>query len=145
MVRKKRLWVWNIIIVLTILVCLAVFALHLKTYTREAPDKLTLISGFYSSEIDYNEIENISMVPKIPEMERVSGFSVWAVEKGIFRDTIQNMVGIRVYVDDLTQAKIKLEQKNAPNIYFNFKDSLLTRSYFDLFSTKLEENKSKKD
>jgi uncharacterized UPF0146 family protein len=80
------------------------------------------------------------MVPKIPEMERVSGFSVWAVEKGIFRDTLQGEEGIRVYVDDLSQPKIKLERKEEPQIYVNFKDSLKTKEFFILLSEIIDEN-----
>lgn len=80
------------------------------------------------------------MVPKIPEMERVSGFSVWAVEKGIFRDTLEGVEGIRVYVDDLNQPKIKLERKEEAQIYFNFKDSLKTKEYYDLLIEKMDEN-----
>jgi hypothetical protein len=80
------------------------------------------------------------MVPKIPEMERVSGFSAWAVEKGIFRDTLQGLEEIRVYVDDLNQPKIKLERKEDSQIYFNFKDSLKTKEYFELLIEKIDEN-----
>jgi hypothetical protein len=80
------------------------------------------------------------MVPRIPEMERVSGFSVWAVEKGIFRDTLEGVEGIRVYVDDLNQPKIKLERKEDSQIYFNFKDSVKTKEYFELLLEKIDED-----
>ncbi len=137
---KKRHWLWNTVIVLTVLICLAAFILHFKTWTRQETDRVYLISGFYSTEIMYSDIGNVSMVPKIPEMERVSGFSVWAVEKGIFRDTLQGVEGIRVYVDDLNQPKIKLERKEEPQIYFNFKDSLKTVEYFELLAEKIKED-----
>lgn len=138
--RKKRHWLWNSLIVFTVLLCLAAFILHSQTWTRQETDRIYLISGFYSTEIRYSEIDNISMVPKIPEMERVSGFSVWAVEKGIFRDTLQGQEGIRVYVDDLSQPKIKLERKEEPQIYVNFKDSLKTKEFFMLLSEIIDEN-----
>lgn len=137
---KKRHWLWNMVIVLTVLICLAAFILHFKTWTRQETDRVYLISGFYSTEIMHSDIGNVSMVPKIPEMERVSGFSAWAVEKGIFRDTLQGLEGIRVYVDDLNQPKIKLERKEDSQIYFNFKDSLKTKEYFELLVEKIEEN-----
>ena len=140
MTRKKRHWLWNIVIVLTILICLAAFILHSQTWIRQETDRVLLISGFYSTEIIYSDIGNVSMVPKIPEMERVSGFSVWAVEKGIFRDTLEGVEGIRVYVDDLNQPKIKLERKEDAQIYFNFKDSLKTKEYYDLLIEKMDEN-----
>lgn len=138
--RKKRHWLWNMVIVLTVLICLAAFILHSQTWTRQETDRVYLISGFYSTEIMYSDLGNVSMVPKIPEMERVSGFSVWAVEKGIFRDTLQGVEGIRVYVDDLDQPKIKLERKEDPQIYLNFKDSLKTKYFFELLSEKMEGN-----
>ncbi len=138
--RKKRHWLWNTVIVLTVLICLAAFILHSQTWTRQETDRVYLISGFYSTEIIFSDLGNVSMVPKIPEMERVSGFSVWAVEKGIFKDTLQGVEGIRVYVDDLDQPKIKLERKEDPQIYFNFKDSLKTKEFFELLSEKIEEN-----
>jgi len=140
MTRKKRHWLWNTVIVLTVLICLAAFILHFQTWTREETDGVYLISGFYSTEILYSEIENVSMVPRIPEMERVSGFSVWAVEKGIFRDTLEGVEGIRVYVDDLNQPKIKLERKEDSQIYFNFKDSVKTKEYFELLLEKIDED-----
>jgi len=138
--RKKRHWLWNTVIVLTVMICLAAFVLHTQTWTRQETDRVYLISGFYSTEIMYSEIENVRMVPKIPEMERVSGFSVWAVEKGIFRDTLEGLEGIRVYVDDLNQPKIKLNRKEDSQIYFNFKDSQKTKEYFDLLIDKIGEN-----
>ncbi len=128
------------VIVLTVLICLAVFILHSQTWTQQETDRVNLISGFYSTEIIYSDIGNVSMVPKIPEMERVSGFSVWAVEKGIFRDTLEGVEGIRVYVDDLNQPKIKLERKDDAQIYFNFKDSLKTKEYYELLKEKMDEN-----
>jgi len=140
MTRKKRHWLWNTVIVITVLICLAAFILHFQTWTREETDRVYLISGFYSTEILYSDIENVSMVLRIPEMERESGFSVWAVEKGIFRDTLEGLEGIRVYVDDLNQPKIKLERKEDSQIYFNFKDSLKTKEYFELLVEKIDKN-----
>lgn len=139
MKRKKRLWLWNTVLVLTVMICLTAFILHSRTWTRQETDRIYLISGFYSTEIKYSEIEKVSVVPKIPEMERISGFSVWAVEKGIFKDTLQGLEGIRVYVDDLTQPKIRLERKEDPPIFVNFKDSLKTRKLYELLLAKINE------
>lgn len=127
-------------IVLTVLLCLSAFILHFQTWTRQETDRVYLISGFYSTEILYSDIEKVGMVPKIPEMERISGFSVWAIEKGIFRDTLEGLEGIRVYVDDLNQPKIKLDRKEKSPIYFNFKDSLKSKEYLELFREKIKEN-----
>ncbi|MBT8282123.1 MAG: hypothetical protein KJO86_00170 [Muriicola sp.] len=131
MAPRKRHWFWNTIIVFTIVVCLAAFILHSKTWTRQEEGGFTLITGFYYSEIRYDDIGKISLVPRIPEMERESGFSAWAIEKGVFRDTIEGLEGIRVYVDNLKNPKIKLQQKDSSLIFFNFKDSLETVTFYE--------------
>ena len=142
--RNKRHWLWNIVIIVTIIICLAAFILHSQNWIREETDSILLISGFYSTEVKYTEILNVSMVSRLPEMERVSGFSVWAVEKGIFKDTLQGLEEIRVYVDDLKLPKIKVERKENSMIFFNFKDSLRTVAYFELLSGKITESEPKK-
>ncbi|MEZ2413912.1 hypothetical protein ACA086_03035 [Muriicola sp. E247] len=141
MAIRKRHWLWNTLIALTIVICLAAFILHSKNWIRQEEGGFTLISGFYYSEIRYDSIEKVSMVPRIPEMKRESGFSAWAIEKGIFRDTVQGLEGIRVYVDNLKNPKIILEQGGSPPIYFNFKDSLETVLFYD----KLIEDLKKKE
>jgi hypothetical protein len=138
----KRHWLWNIVIVITVVVCIAAFVLHSKTWIREETDKFSLISGFYSTEILYQDIEMVSMVPRIPEMERTSGFSAWTFEKGIFRDTLQALEGIRVYVDELNHPKIKLERREAAPVYFNFRDSLETLTFFEKLSERLNQESS---
>jgi len=140
MALRKRHWLWNTVIALTIVICLAAFILHSKNWIRQEEGGFTLISGFYYSEVHYDSIEQVSMVPRIPEMERESGFSAWAVEKGIFRDTLQGLEGIRVYVEDLKDPKIRLDQRGSAPIYFNFKDSLKTASFYEDLLENLEKN-----
>ncbi len=135
MARRKRQWIWNIVIGITVIICLSAFILHSKNWVKEEEKGFTLITGFYSSEVIFRDVESVEMVPRIPEMERESGFSVWGVEKGIFRDTLEGLEGIRVYVDELKYPKILLQQKGSAPIYFNFRDSLET----DLFYRKLSE------
>ncbi len=138
MTVKTRHWLWNLVIGLTVLVCLAAFLLHSKNWIREEQEGLLLFSGFYISEIRYGELESLQIVPRIPEMERKSGFSVWGIEKGIFRDTLSGVDGIRVYVDELKYPKILIQQKESPPIYLNFKDSLETAVFFEKLKGKLD-------
>jgi hypothetical protein len=138
MAIRKRHWLWNTVIALTIVICLAAFILHSKNWIRQEEGGFTLISGFYYSEVHYDSIKQVSIVPKIPEMERENGFSAWAIEKGIFRDTVQGLEGIRVYVDNLKNPKIMLQQGESPLIYFNFKDSLETVSFYENLLEALE-------
>ncbi|NER09726.1 hypothetical protein [Muriicola jejuensis] len=138
MAVKKRHWFWNLVIGLTILVCLSAYVLHARNWIKQEEEGFLLFSGFYFSRIHYDEIETISMVPRIPEMERKSGFSVWGIEKGVFRDTLEGVEGIRVYVDELKYPKILLQMRGSAPIYFNFRDSLETHSFYDSLLEKLE-------
>jgi hypothetical protein len=146
MAQKKRHWLWNILIVLTCIICVLAFALHYKNWTQVEEDRLTIISGFYYTEVLFDDLQEVSMVPKIPELDRVSGFSAWEIEKGIFQDTVLNTNNIRVYIDDLKQEKIKLDRKDASSVYVNFTDSLKTKEMYDFLSATLinKELKSKK-
>ncbi len=139
MAKRKKHWLWNVVIGLTVLVCLAAFILHSKNWVKEEEKGFTLITGFYSSEVNYKEVESIGIVPRIPEMERESGFSVWGVEKGIFRDTLESLEGIRVYVDELKYPKIVLHLRGSAPIYFNFRDSLETDLFYRKLSDRLKD------
>lgn len=145
MAQKKRHWLWNILIVLTCIICALAFALHYKNWTQVEEDRLTIMSGFYYTEILFEDLQEVSLVPKIPELDRVSGFSAWEIEKGIFQDTILDIKNIRMYIDDLQQEKIKLDRTNASSVYVNFKDSLKTKEMYDFLSTTLinKESESK--
>jgi len=130
MAKRKRHWVWNLVIVITIGLCLAVFILHARTWSGMEVDRMYLRSGFYFTSIPFSEIEEVRMVPKIPSLERISGFSAWKVEKGIFKDTLTGNEDIRVYVDDLSQEKIKIACKDSTLVFFNFSDSSKTNTFF---------------
>ena len=131
MAQKKRHWLWNFLIILTCVICALAFALHYKNWTQIEEDKLTIVSGCYYTEIFFEDLEEVTMVPKIPELDRVSGFSAWEIEKGIFRDTLQNIPNIRMYIDDLKQEKIQLDRKDASTVYVNFTDSLKTKEMYE--------------
>jgi hypothetical protein len=143
MAIKKRHWLWNLVIVVTIIICLLAFALHAKNWTRVEDGRMELISGFYYTAIPFAEIEKVSMVPKIPELERINGFSAWDVEKGVFRDTLNKIENIRVYIDDLKQEKIRLDRKDSSIVYFNFTDSLRTRDFYELLTSKIVKAENK--
>ena len=85
MAQKHRKGLWNFIIVFTLLICGTVFAMHYKNWIKKEPNQLTVLSGFYLQQIPYAEINEVGLVKRIPEMERINGFSAWEKEKGIFR------------------------------------------------------------
>ncbi len=132
MAQKHRKGLWNFIIVLTLLVCGTVFAMHYKNWIRQEEDKLTVLSGFYLQQIPYAEINEVSLVKRIPELERINGFSAWEKEKGIFMDSLKPDSWIYVYVDNLYDEKIRLVYKDSMQLYLNLSDSLKTRELLRL-------------
>ncbi|MCW5516465.1 hypothetical protein [Muriicola sp. Z0-33] len=136
--KKKRHWLWNLLIVLTIFVCILAFIAHYKNWTKIEGDHLRILSGVYYKEIKFNQIDSVVMVEKIPQMERINGFSAWAKEKGIFKDSLRPDISVRVYVDNLRQPKIKLVQNDSLLLYLNFSDSLETQRMYEMLSEKIE-------
>ena len=130
--KKQRKGLWNFIIVLTLLVCGTVFAMHYKNWVKQEPDRLTILSGFYLQRIPYEELNEVGLVERIPELERINGFSAWEKEKGIFRDSLKPNNRIYVYVDNLYDEKIRLVYKDSIELYLNLSDSLETRKLLQL-------------
>ncbi len=136
----KKLWknrLWNFIIVVTILLSGLVFAMHYKNWIRQEADKLTILSGFYLREIPYADLEEVDLVRRIPELERINGFSAWEKEKGIFRDSLRPDNWVYVYVDNLYGQKIRLVYQDSIALYLNLSDSTKTRDLYDFLSEKL--------
>jgi len=127
---KKKNWFWNVVIVVTVITCIAAFVLHYKNWVMIEDDVLEITSGIYSQEISVLEINSIELVSKLPEMERKNGFSWLAKEKGIFLDSISGNKAY-VFVDDLRQQKIMLTHSDSLVLYFNFLDSLETVKYYE--------------
>lgn len=138
---KKRHWFWNILIVITLFVCLCAFAAHYKNWTRIGPDKMTILSGIYYHELRYDELEQVEWVKRIPPMVRLNGFSAFEKGKGVyqeFKDTLTDKK-VYVFVDNFEQQKIRLVQKDSSQLFLNLKDSLKTLELFEFFEEKIEE------
>ena len=101
---------------------------------------MQILSGFYYQKLDFSEIDSVSLIDRIPPMERLNGFSALDKEKGVFREFKDSLTDkkVYVYVDNLTQQKIKVVHNDSVRLYFNLKDSLETLQLFDVFKTKLE-------
>jgi hypothetical protein len=138
---KKRHWVWNFLIVITLIICALAFTAHYKNWTRIKEDRLEILSGIYFLELPYSEIDSVRMVAHIPSMERVNGFSAWTREKGIFRDSVNANKRVFVYVDDLARAKMKVVYRDSLALYLNFSDSLETEKMYHFLKEKLENAK----
>ncbi|MEH6679766.1 MAG: hypothetical protein V7724_04420 [Sediminicola sp.] len=132
----KKHWFWNLIIVLTIVVVLVAFMAHYKNWTRINPDSIEILSGIYHTELHYSEIDSVLMVPKIPSLERVNGFSAFQKEKGVFRDSLSD-TEVYIYVDRLSQSKIKLVYQDSLKVFLNFADSTETALMYQFLSNKI--------
>ncbi|WP_422858412.1 hypothetical protein ACOKFD_13610 [Flagellimonas sp. S174] len=129
MSRKKRHWLWNVLIVLTLVFCASAFVVHYKNWHSIEQGELSITSGIYHLKISISEIDSISLVERIPEMERSHGFSWMEKEKGVFQDSLTQSK-VYVFVDDLRQQKIRLVHNDSVKVFLNFSDSLLTQKVY---------------
>lgn len=136
---QKNFWFWNIILAITILVCILVLTLHFKNWITQDQKNIKVISGFYHITIPLVEIDSIVFVERIPPMERLNGFSALEKEKGIFREFKDSLTNKKVYVfvDNINQQKLKLVYEDSLYVYFNLKDSLETVQFRNGITAKL--------
>ncbi len=142
MAAQKRHWFWNLLMVITVVVCLSVLVLHYKNWIKTEPNRVQILSGFYKVDIAYDNLDSVVFVDKIPPMMRRNGFSALEKEKGIFQEFQDSLTDKKVYVfvDNISQQKIKLVYKDSLLLYVNQKDSLKTIELFDFLNSKLESN-----
>ncbi len=136
---KKRPWLWNILIVITVIICFCAFAAHYKNWTRVDADKMTILSGIYYHDVKFDSLENVQWVDRIPPMKRLSGFSAFDKGKGVyqeFKDTLTDKK-VYVFVDNFEQQKIQVVHKDASQLFINLKDSTETVTLFNLLEAKI--------
>ncbi|WP_339339884.1 hypothetical protein [Croceitalea sp. MTPC6] len=125
----KKSWFWNIVIIVTVIACVLAFVLHYKNWSKIEDGQFKITSGIYRQTIPLSELDSISLVSKLPEMERKNGFSWLAKEKGVFKDSLTDSK-VYVFVDDLRQQKIRLVHHDSLKLYINFTDSLKTQEFY---------------
>ena len=145
MARKKRHWLLNLIIVLTVIVCLLAFAAHYRNWTRLQEDRMQLLTGLYFVELPYQELNAVQWKEKLPSMERSHGFSFFAREKGVFTDSLYPERPVYVFVDDLRHHKLEIRYQDTLLMYLNFADSLESASMYELLLEKMEKAKEATD
>jgi hypothetical protein len=136
MSRTKRHWLLNLLIFLSVAASLLAFAAHYQNWMRLDEERLQLLSGLYYREVPFSEIDSLSWTDHLPQMERDHGFSVWAREKGRFRDSLFPGRPIYVFVDDLRQPKLKISYRDSLTLFLNFPDSMETRAMYELLARK---------
>ncbi|UWX55186.1 hypothetical protein NYZ99_00690 [Maribacter litopenaei] len=139
MVSKKRHWFWNLLLVITVIVCVSVLTMHYRNWIKTAPDHIQLVSGFYIEKVSYSDLDSVVLVERIPPMIRLNGFSALEKEKGIFQEFKDSLTDKKIYVfvDNISQPKIKLVYNDSIKLYFNLKDSMETVVMFNGLQEKL--------
>lgn len=127
----------NMLIVVTIIVVLLVFAAHWKNWIRTDEDSIEILSGIYYKVLPYSEIDSVVMVEKIPSLERINGFSAMEREKGVFKDSILQ-TEVLVYVDRLSDPKIKVVYQDSLKLFLNLTDSTETRQMYQFLNGKIK-------
>lgn len=141
MATKKRHWLWNILIVITVIVCFIAFIAHSKNWTKIKPDKFQVLSGIYYHEFKYAELDSVEFVERIPPMERLNGFSAFDKGKGLYRAFKDSLTDkeVPVFIDNFSGQKIRLVTKDSSLFFINLKDSVETEELFLFFQSKLED------
>ncbi len=134
--KKKTNWFWNVIIVLTLIGCTLAFGLHYKNWTNIEEGHLKITSGIYRQQIPLETINEMQFVEKLPQMQRESGFSWLAKEKGLFLDSLTGRK-VHVFVDDLRQQKLRIVHNDSLELYLNLTDSLETQKLYEELNTDL--------
>jgi len=139
MASKKRHWFWNLLAIITMIICLIALLAHYKNWTKVKPDGIQILSGFYFKELKFSDLDSVVMVERIPPMERLNGFSALEKGKGIFREFKDSLTDkkVNVYVDNFSLNKIKVVYQDSSKLYINLKDSLDTERLYGLLSEKL--------
>lgn len=135
---KKRHWLWNILIILTVIVSILSFMGHYKNWIWKKTDRIQILSGIYYMELPFNSMNNVAMVSKIPSLDRKNGFSAWEKEKGIFKDSLNEEKQVYIFVDNLNDQKIKLTYKDSLQLFINLSDSTKTKELFFYLEEKID-------
>lgn len=134
---QKRRWFWNLLIILTVIVSLLSFMAHYKNWICKKADRIQILSGVYFKELPFNSMNEVSMVGKIPSLDRKNGFSAWEKEKGIFIDSLNEEKLVYVYVDNLDHQKIRLTYSDSLLLFINLSDSLKTKELYLYLENKI--------
>ena len=134
---KKRHWLWNVLIILAVIVSILSFMAHYKNWIWKKADRIQILSGIYYIELSFNSMNKVSMVSKIPSLDRKNGFSAWEKEKGIFKDSLNEEKLVYIYVDNLNYQKIKLTYKDSLELFINLSDSTKTKELYLYLNEKI--------
>lgn len=130
------------LIVLVVIACILAFVAHSKNWIKTEGDRVQILSGIFYEDIQISKMDSLIWVDKIPQMERKRGFSAWAVEKGVFIDSLNPDKRISVFVDNLRNRKIKMVYGDSLVLFLNYSDSSKTDVLFTKLSAQKELSKA---
>jgi len=135
----KNHWVWSVMLIVTVILCAVILILHFKNWISSDNESLKLRSGFYYVEIPYSDLDSVLLIDRMPPMERLNGFSALEKEKGVFREFKDSLTNkkVHVFVDNISQQKVKLVYEDSVYLYFNLKDSVETINLLDDLTAKM--------
>ncbi|SKB53240.1 hypothetical protein [Maribacter arcticus] len=135
----KNHWVWSVMLIVTVILCAVILILHFKNWISSDNESLKLRSGFYHVEIPYSDLDSVLLIDRMPPMERLNGFSALEKEKGVFREFKDSLTNkkVHVFVDNISQQKVKLVYEDSVYLYFNLKDSVETINLLDDLTAKM--------
>ncbi|MCM4168038.1 hypothetical protein KCTC52924_01140 [Arenibacter antarcticus] len=139
--KSKRTWLLNMLIVITLVGVALAYTAHYKNWTEIEKDSFRVFSGIYYLKIPFSEMDSVKMVDKIPSMERINGFSVKEIEKGVFKADSIGQAKVYVFVDKLSQSKIRVVYQDSLKMFLNYSDSTVTESTFKLLAEKIQPTK----
>lgn len=142
MPKRKRHWGLNVLIILVVIACILAFVAHSKNWIKTEGDRVQILSGIFYEDIQISKMDSLNWVEKIPQMERKRGFSAWAVEKGIFMDSLSPDKRICVFVDNLRNRKIKMVYGDSLVVFLNYSDSVKTDVLFGQLTEQKEISKA---
>ena len=130
------------LIILVVIACIMAFVAHSKNWIKTEGDRVQILSGIFYEDIQISKMDSLNWVDKIPQMERKRGFSAWAVEKGIFLDSLNPDKRISVFVDNLRNRKIKMVYGDSLVVFLNYSDSIKTDVLFGQLTEQKEISKA---
>lgn len=128
--KGNRNWLLNALIVVTLVVVFVVYALHYKNWTKMGKDSFRITSGIYYLKVPYADMDSVGMVEKLPSLERITGFSVNEIEKGAYREDSIARNKVYVFVEKLSQPKIRVVYRDSLKLFLNFRDSTETQKVY---------------
>jgi hypothetical protein len=135
--KSNRTWLLNLLIVITLIGVALAYTAHYKNWTEIEKDSFRVFSGVYYLKIPFSEMDSVKMVDKIPSMVRINGFSVKEIEKGVFKEDSIGQAKVYVFVDKLSQSKIRVVYQDSLKMFLNYSDSTETESTYQFLSEKV--------